>query len=135
TGRIDASVGFFSLADGRLIREFEDPEKYGYLRGFGDSLAVLGDVNRDGVPDFAVGCEEHLDAGDSYDVTVVSGKDLAVLNVLESDRDFLVVAAAGDLDSDGVPDLLIGRWQRGIVKVYSGGTWKVLRAIERPSER
>jgi hypothetical protein len=133
TGRIDVSVSLHSGKDGTLLRELEDPERYGYLRGFGDSLAAIGDVDGDGIGDFAIGCEEHIDSGDAYDVTIVSGKSFTVLKVLESNDRFLVVAPAGDLDGDGVPDLLVGRWEDGIVEIYSGKTWRPWRTIRRPS--
>jgi hypothetical protein len=132
TGRIDVSLSLHSGKDGTLLRELEDPERYGYLRGFGDSLAAIGDVDGDGIGDLAIGCEEHIDSGDSYDVTIVSGKSFKVLKVLETTDRFLVVAPAGDVDGDGVPDLLVGRWEDGIVEIYSGKTWRLWRTIRRP---
>ena len=132
--RIDVAVWICSGKDGSTIREIEDPGRYGYLRGFGHSLAALGDLDGDGVPDFAVGCEEDLDSGDQYDATVFSGRDGSELGVLEAGHEFVVVAAAGDVDGDGVPDVLASRWESGQVKVISGRTGETLRTIRRPPE-
>jgi len=130
---LDHAVLFCSGKDGSTIRKMEDPGRYGYLRGFGASLAALGDVSGDGVGDVAVGCEEVLDSGDHYDVQVFSGADESVL-ALDGGNKFTVVAAAGDVDGDLMPDLLVARWEEDVVQVISGKTWQPLRTIRRPAE-
>jgi hypothetical protein len=132
--RIDVSVRICSGKDGSTLQVIDDPGRYGYLRGFGESLANLGDVNGDGRSDFAVGCEEQLDSGDSYDVRVFSGSDGSELRVLARGHEFVVVAAAGDVNADLVPDLLVGRWQSDVVDVISGRTWETIRSIRRPRD-
>jgi hypothetical protein len=81
---------------------------------FGWSLAGTGDVNGDLVPDFIVG-----EPVDSYggEAIVFSGADGAALLTLEAppapvpnpvNYFGLSVAGPGDVNGDGVPDLLIG---------------------------
>jgi hypothetical protein len=76
----------------------------------GGSLAALGDIDGDGVPDFAAGATEHAAAGLAGKVVLFSGKDGGVIRTLRS-KDSLSffgqwVANAGDIDGDGANDVL-----------------------------
>ncbi|MCX7421441.1 MAG: FG-GAP-like repeat-containing protein [Planctomycetia bacterium] len=106
---------------------------------FGSSVASLGDVDGDGVPDLAVGASNdatgQLGAGAVYvlrlnaDGTVKSSTKIASgLNggptLANSDQFGTSVASLGDLDGDGVTDLAVGAindssagTQRGVVYV------------------
>jgi hypothetical protein len=101
----------------------------------GRSIASLGDVDGDGVADFAVGAAPGTPAPqDSMNrVLVVSGRDGGVLRVLVTElggfsRLGFVVVAAGDLDGDGVQDLLLPTSTR--VEVRSARTGEVLVATD-----
>ncbi len=89
----------------------------------GISVAVLGDVNRDGVEDFAIGALER--------VKIYSGADLSFLRAIVSDQNTsyfgYAVAPAGDVNQDGRADVLIGApfydstaVDAGKVVIYSG---------------
>ena len=107
---------------------------------FGEAVAGIGDVNGDGFPDFAVGaCRE----SSSGRVHLFSGKDCKELRVFEpvssEERTWFgnSIAAAGDLDSDGRPDLLIGGDEVGydqFARVYSSASGTVLLSIKSVGE-
>lgn len=98
---------------------------------FGTSVAGLGDVNRDGVPDFAVGSPLADDNGsNSGRVEVFSGRDFRLLRRFSGegagDEFGAACAAAGDIDDDGRGDLLVGAYrasgrfsQGGSVSIFS----------------
>ncbi len=81
---------------------------------FGRSLAVIGDLDGDGVGDYAIGAPRADAYGRSNAGTVElrSGADGSLLrtHVGGSSHDWLgaSLAGPGDLDGDGVPDLVAG---------------------------
>ena len=87
----------------------------------GWSLASVGDVDFDGIPDVAVGAPRAN--GTNGRVLVLSGADASVLFVVlgtDPGGHFgYSVAAAGDLDGDRVPDLIVGA-------PFANGTGRVL---------
>jgi hypothetical protein len=78
----------------------------------GSSLCGMGDVDGDGVSDYAVG--SRYDSAGNYDgtVRVRSGSDGTVLwqfdGVAGTNVNLGASVASGDWNADGVPDLLIG---------------------------
>ncbi|MCI0589746.1 MAG: integrin alpha [Planctomycetes bacterium] len=113
---------------------------------FGKSVAGLGDLTADGVPDLVIGTEK-MEAGGVPHVgqaRVYSGADGTVVYTFQGvgDYDWLgrSVAAAGDLDADGVPDFLLGRPGadaggipgRGEVQLRSGATGTLLLSLLGP---
>lgn len=100
----------------------------------GYSVAALGDVDRDRVPDYAVGGLNR--------VIVVSGREHRVLHDLRvlGQAFGFDLNAAGDVDRDGVTDLIVGAMfapdgvavATGRVYVYSGATGVLLWTRSSP---
>ncbi|MEZ5965421.1 MAG: hypothetical protein R3F56_16430 [Planctomycetota bacterium] len=107
---------------------------------FGGGAAGLGDLDGDGHADFAIAATNDETAGDHAGrVWVYSGRTGRVLYdlVAEGPGDIFghSIAAAGDVDADGVPDFVVGapengspvlHYGAGYVKVFSGRTGAVL---------
>jgi hypothetical protein len=110
---------------------------------FGTSVAALGDVDSDGVPDFVAGSpREDTPAGaDVGRARVISGQTGAVLFTFDgdgADDTFgTAVANAGDVNADGVSDVMVGATEvfpvntpgPGYVKVFSGASGTVVHQI------
>lgn len=119
-------------------------------RGLGASLAGLGDVNGDGVPDVLAGAPGDPSAGVSAAALVISGRTGDVLQRLTGDSTGAAFGTAacrgGDITGDGREDMLVaetraageaarvyafsGRdgariWTREVVPAGAGGTGAV----------
>jgi FG-GAP repeat/FG-GAP-like repeat len=113
----------------------------------GDSVVGLGDVDGDGLPDFATGAPWHPNnTAIPGHVYVCKGSTAALLYTLTGQfggDDFgTAVANAGDVDGDGVNDLLVGAADfvstgghdsgstPGFVEVHSGATGALLLLVD-----
>jgi hypothetical protein len=110
---------------------------------FGHSVAGVGDVTADGTPDLLIGAPGSsmfgLGAGRAV---AVSGVNAAtIFNIGGTGPGVkcgLAVAGAGDLDADGVPDLLVGSpfestgrlSEAGRVRAHSGADGHTLFALD-----
>ena len=108
---------------------------------FGVSVGTAGDVDRDGFDDFIVGAPEN--GGDpvkyygSGYARLFSGRSGATLHTFRGtaigDEFGAAVAAAGDIDKDGHPDVMVSslleRIGGGSVRVYSGKNYKAIHTI------
>ncbi len=110
-------------ADDNLLISFEGPDS-GLFGEFG--VSGIGDINRDGYPDFVIGdpkvdlpVEKQINEGRVY---VYSGQDYALLFTLDGEiaqsQFGYDVAAAGDFDGDGTPDFAV------VAPPYKGGKGK-----------
>ncbi|MCA8975386.1 MAG: VCBS repeat-containing protein, partial [Planctomycetes bacterium] len=124
---------------GRIVREHAGRRS---IDAYGRSLARLGDLDGDGVEDFAIGTECELPP---LYAEVRSGRTGDLLFAVEA-ADFRVgsatVAACGDADGDGVPDLLVAfgtlvPWQPpgGRVELVSGRSGATLRTFTAGAPR
>lgn len=81
--------------------------------GYGSAVSRVGDLNGDGVGDFAVGAPFADEGGfDAGAVFAVSGADRSLIRVhlgeAVNDRFGASLAAVPDVDGDGLTDLLVG---------------------------
>jgi len=114
---------------------------------FGHAVAVLGDVDGDGIEDVAVGAPLAANAAGQVRgrVDVLCGSDgsllYSILGMLGNDELGFAVCALGDVDGDGVDDLAVGApgalGERGYVRGYSGvdGAFRFARFGQFSSER
>ncbi len=106
---------------------------------FGHSVTSVGDLDGDGVIDLAVGADEDKDGGASRgavwvlllnaDGTVKAHQKISATAggfkgaLYEGDEFGESVVSPGDLDGDGVPDLLVGTKDDGVGQRNRGAVW------------
>ncbi len=111
---------------------------------FGFFIQVIGDVNGDGKPDIAIGTDNQN--GTPGRAWVFSGATGAVLYELKSptpqnhDRFGSRIGRAGDVNVDGVPDIIVGasnenvgaNTHQGEAFIFSGKTGALIRKLDIP---
>lgn len=133
------SVRLVSGRDGavKLVIDGERPSHQ-----IGDSAAIVGDVDNDGFADFGIGVEEIGSDGITTfgRIRVYSGRTGAVLRDVSGPSSYNSVpgsvSAAGDVDADGIADVLVG-WpnavtffmDEGMVQVFSGATGQAVHTL------
>lgn len=132
----------FSGKDAALLHTFQAPQRQTGA-GFGWSVSSLGDLTDDGVPELIVGAFGQDGEGKAF---VFDGDSGNLLHTLEppqppSGSAFgWSVANAGDLNKDGVSDILVGApystvsaiTVQGRVYAFSGKDGKLLLTLDDP---
>lgn len=159
------NVGKVFVLDGAtraVITQLNDPEfqqvqdqKFGGQLGW--SVAPAGDVNGDGIPDVIVGAPHHTVVDDEAVFSVgrtfvFSGATDTVLLTLdnptveENARAGTSVVSLGDVNQDGVADVLVGAPGQnvgdeedgltdvGVAYIYSGANGALLRTLNHPEQ-
>jgi len=135
------TVYVFSGASGSLIHTIKGSEPNA---GLGFSLAAPGDINGDGIPDILAGAPGsspggRKEAGSVYIFSGADGNELFHFGGPEAGEEAGVsVSVTGDLDGDGLPDLLVSTpgasptgWRfAGRVYLVSGSSGRILRVFE-----
>ncbi len=106
------TVTVYSGKTGKVIRWHIEKK----IDTFGAILRGLGDLDRDGVDDYLISARTTT--------LIYSGKTGLLIQDLKST--IIDCANAGDLNGDGVADILVGRSQPFGVQLLSGKTRKVL---------
>ena len=131
----------------------ENPLRQSFI-GFASSLAVVGDLDGDGISDYLVGAYEYhwngsMNQGRAFTFSGANGKLLLTIDNPYPRQDAAsnphhgpafgcAVAAAGDVNLDGVPDLLIGAFNHessGQALVFSGKDGKFLYTLQVPQRQ
>lgn len=95
---------------------------------FGSSVSTAGDLNNDGFDDFVIGAEGNNEngsnAGSAYVYfgreTVGNKPDLTLAGHKEDGRFGSTISFAGDVNSDGFDDLIIGGFSTNQAQLYLG---------------
>ncbi len=129
--KLRGRVWVYSGRSGHLL--FHRSGRAGEQNGY--AIADAGDVNGDGVPDVISGAPGRAKAiGRAYVYSGATGRTIARLRGHRHGDAFgAAVSGAGDVNGDGVPDLLVGAPGNGATAghayVISGRTHHVIRVL------
>ncbi len=118
----------------KIIREWDGEhanDQFGWI------ARNIGDVDRDGIPDFVTSAPTNSAGGENagriYVYSVKSGKLLWTADGHKGDQLGTGLEAAGDTDRDGIPDVVASAPGGGYAKIYSGRDGRVIRTLKAES--
>jgi hypothetical protein len=140
------SSGSVRVVNGATGAELFTVSGTGGSQLFGWAIAPAGDQDGDKLPDFAVGAPRFTASSFAGYVRVLSGKDGALIRqidgALAADRFGAALANMGDVEGDGLDDLLVGAPQptggkNGYVELHlaAGGPPLVQASGDSPNDR
>jgi hypothetical protein len=119
------------VEDVKVIREWDGEaanDQFGWI------ARVIGDVDGDGVLDFVTSAPTSAHGGENagrvYVYSTKTGKLLWAVDGEKGDQLGNGIEAAGDVDRDGIPDVVAGAPMGGKAYVYSGKDGRVLRTFK-----
>jgi hypothetical protein len=123
---------------GQVLREFASPWKGSPF--YSPARAAIGDLDGDGVTDFALGSRavDVRDLRSAGSVALFGTATGKVFARIDGDAEIQqlgqAVAVAGDFDRDGTPDLVVGSLGSNVVRVHSGKNGELLKAWQPKGE-
>ncbi|MCB1615693.1 MAG: FG-GAP repeat protein, partial [Pseudomonadales bacterium] len=142
--KADYGVKIYSGLDGSELRFHQDNVPSDLNAHFGNTIAPIGDVNKDGVDDYLVGADSS--GGKIWIYSGVDGSQIRVFagaygdNLGYSSTGVVQAAIGGaDFNKDGYADYVLGAagagaTDAGQVKVYSGKTGWLIHTIDGENE-
>ena len=130
----------FNGKDGKLLYTLQAPNLQNGA-GFGWAVASLGDLTNDGIPDIAIGAFAQENIGYVYLFNGSNGKPLRTIAPPAGSLAFgWSLSAAGDVNKDGIPDIVIGapyttvgqNTVQGQAYVFSGKDDALLLTLDNP---
>lgn len=123
---VESGAAVVSGKTGGLIRAhgLQDSFRYGW------SVAALGDINADGVPDYGIGTGGPEGDPVAFAYSGATGAVLFTFGTPVTGRPGVAgttIAGAGDINGDGKPDILVSFMQEGRTVAYSGVDGSAIR--------
>ncbi|MGB0953427.1 MAG: FG-GAP-like repeat-containing protein [Planctomycetota bacterium] len=126
------AVYLYSGTDGSLIASKQGQTSYAR---FGTSMSAIGDVTGDGIPEIIIGAP--FAANERGEVVIVRGQDLQPISHVRGSRPLtrfgFTVKGAGDVNGDGLRDVLIGEPCSDLVWVFTPTTRTIIRRHQGPA--
>ena len=122
------TVYFYSGSNGAVISSVSSPTS---VSGFGSYISNIGDYNGDGINDLAI--NEPSLTGTVYIYSGFNLAQIAVFNGPNSGENFGFSIDGGDVNADGISDLIVGAPLADKIYVYRGGSGGLLYTWQGPS--